>query len=190
MSRNKTTCDENRPTAEFDRFEFRGGRLIVGCKCTRNDGMQHYCERLKCVADRPLCLTYPAATCLPSLPCPPRPPDLPLHDGHHNSSRAESQLSHQPVDGGGGVTDGVVGTGGVGTGGGGTGVGGTGGDERAAGRDARYRPFNSRRMRKWATDQYDDRPALRKFFQPCRVHCLQYKRHKGVCDARETKRRK
>jgi len=136
--------------------------------------MQHYCERLKCVADRPLCLTYPAATCLPSMLCSPRPPDLPLNDGHPEVSRAGSQSSHQLVDGGGG---GVTGGGVDGTGVGGTGGEGTGGEERSAGR---YRPFNSQRMRKWATDQYDDRPALRKFFQPCRVHCVQHGRHTGV----------
>ncbi|CAI6356534.1 unnamed protein product [Macrosiphum euphorbiae] len=177
MSRNKTMCDENRPTAEFDRFEFRGGRLIVGCKCTRNDGMQHECERLKCMADRPPCLTYPAATCLPSRPCPPRPPHLTQDNGHRDDSRAESQLSNQPADGGGGGNGGSVGGG---TGVVGTGVGGTGG-ERLAGRDARYRPFNSRRMRKWASDQYDDRPALRKFFRPCRVHCEQFRPATDVC---------
>jgi len=190
MSRNKTTCDENRPTAEFDRFEFRGGRLIVGCKCTRNDGMQHECERLKCMADRPPCLTYPAATCLPSRSCPPRPQQLSQNNGHQDGSRAESQSSHQPLDGGGGTGGSVGGNGGGGTGVEGTGVGGTGvggtGGERSARRDARYRPFNSRRMRKWAADQYDDRPALRKFFQPCRVHCEQYRTTADVC-ARDVK---
>ncbi|XP_016658186.1 uncharacterized protein LOC100573328 [Acyrthosiphon pisum] len=181
MPRNKTTCDENRPTAEFDRFEFRGGRLIVGCKCTRNDGMQHECERLKCMADRTSCLTYPAATCLPSRPCPPRPPHHAQDNGYRDDSRAESQSSHQPVDGGGGNGGSVGG----GTGVVGTGVGGTGG-ERSPGRDVRYRSFNSRRMRKWASDQYDDRPALRKFFRPCRVHCDQFRPATDVC-ARDIK---
>lgn len=178
MSKNKTTCDENRPIAEFDRFEFRGGRLIVGCKCTRNDGMQHECERLKCMADRLPCLTYPAATCNPSRPCPPRPPHLTRNNSHRDASRAESQSSHQ-VDGGSG--GGVGGSTGVR----GTGVGGTGG-EHSTERNARYRPFNSRRMRKWATDQYDDRPALRKFFRPCRVHYAQYRTAPDVC-ARDVK---
>jgi len=173
MSKNKTTCDKNRPTAEFERFEFRGGRLIVGCKCTRNDGMQRECERLKCMAYRPPCLTYPAPTCIPSQSCPPRPPHLTQNDSYRDASGAESQSSHQ-VDGGSG--------GGVGGGTGvrGTGVGGTD-DEHSAERDARYRPFNSRRMRKWAADQYDDRPALRKFFRPCSVHYAQYRRAAGVC---------
>lgn len=168
MTRNKTKCDRNRPTAEFDRFEFRGGRMIVGCKCTRNDGMQHVCERLKCMADRPLCLTYPAATCYPSRPCPPRPPDIHQNNGHSHDSGAVSQSSHQPVVGGGGTGGGIDG-------------GGTGGRGPFGGRDERYKPFNSRQMRKWATDQYDDRPALRKFFQPCQVHCTQYRTPVDVC---------
>jgi len=90
-------------------------------------------------------------------------------------------LSHQPVDGGGGNGGSVGG----GTGVVGTGVGGTGG-ERLAGRDASYRPFNSRRMRKWASDQYDDRPALRKFFRPCRIHCEQFRLATDIC-ARDVK---
>lgn len=157
-----TVCNENRPTAEFDRFEFRNSRLIVGCKCARNDGMQHECERSKCMAGRPLCLTYPAPTCLPSRPCPPRPQVILQDIGHRDKSGAESQSSHRPVDSG---------TRGVGDGGGvGGGVGTVGG--RLSERNSRYRPFNARRMRKWAVDQYDDRPALRKFFRPCRVHCV------------------
>ncbi|XP_015363316.1 PREDICTED: uncharacterized protein LOC107161425 [Diuraphis noxia] len=177
MSKNKTKCDRNRPTAEFDRFEFRGGRLIVGCKCTRNDGMQHECERLKCMADRPLCLTYPAATCYPSRPCPLRPTNFLQNNVHRQGSGAISQSSHQLMVGGVGTVGGVVDGG---TGGRGTFAGGTGG-KYSAGRDARYVSFNSHHMRKWATDQYDDRPALRKFFQPCHVHCVQYRTPVDVC---------
>lgn len=63
-------CDENRPTAAWDGIEFRGGALIVGCKCVRNDGMQHECRRAMCMG-RPQCLTRPVPTCPPSQPCPP-----------------------------------------------------------------------------------------------------------------------
>ncbi|KAE9533553.1 hypothetical protein AGLY_009191 [Aphis glycines] len=186
MSRAKTTvCDENRPTAEFDRFEFRNSRLIVGCKCARNDGMQHECERLKCMADRTLCLTYPAPTCPPSRPCPPRPQVILQDTGHRDKSGAESQSSHRAVDGG---TSGVGVGGGGAVGGDGT-VGGDGGivGGRLVERNSRYRPFNARRMRKWAVDQYDDRPALRNFFRPCRVHCVKKQATADICANKTSK---
>lgn len=65
-----TTCDPNRPTAGFDEFEFRASQLIVGCRCMRNDGMQHECRRANCMG-RPSCLEYPEPGCRPSKPCPP-----------------------------------------------------------------------------------------------------------------------
>lgn len=75
MRRAPKVCDENRPTAAFDRFELRSGQLIVGCKCVRNDGMQHECKRSKC-RGRPECMDYPEPTCAPSRPCPrPKPTD-------------------------------------------------------------------------------------------------------------------
>lgn len=49
---------------DFDEIEFRAGRLIVGCKCVRNDGMQHECRRTECQG-RPECVAYPKPTCAP-----------------------------------------------------------------------------------------------------------------------------
>lgn len=185
MSKTKTGhCDENRPTAEFDRFEFRSSRLIVGCKCTRTDGMQHECERLKCIGNRTLCLTYPTPTCLPSRPCPPRPIERTEDDGHNDGHRDhhyqdDQQDGHQD-DQQVGLQDNsqtdtptslLVLVDGDGTGG-----------DHLAKRNARYRTVNdSRRMRQWATDQYDDRPAHKTLFRPCRVHRTKVHAHKHRC---------
>lgn len=67
--KNRRVCDAHRPTAAWDRFELRGGTLIVGCQCNRHDGMQHECKRTQCMG-RPECLAQPVATCRPSQPCP------------------------------------------------------------------------------------------------------------------------
>ncbi|XP_025414692.1 uncharacterized protein LOC112686558 [Sipha flava] len=141
MPRVHAPCDKNRPTAGFDQFELRGGQMIVGCKCTRNDGMQHECLRTKCMG-RPPCLTFPVATCAPSQPCP------------------------------------LADNGGGGGGGGGSWTGaerppvnrrpGAAADED---RDrSRAATAAARRLRRRAVDQYDDRPAFRALFEPCRVH--------------------
>jgi len=53
--------------------------------------------------------------------------------------------------------------------------------------NSRYRPFNARRMRKWAVDQYDDRPALRKFFRPCHVHCVKKQATADICANKTSK---
>ncbi|VVC45945.1 Hypothetical protein CINCED_3A016100 [Cinara cedri] len=132
---------------DFDKFEFRGGQLIVGCKCTRHDGMQHECRRTGCMG-QPQCLTYPVATCGPSNPCsrpdvgakakksPPLLPtaaNKPLHE-----RKVATKKSAVPIP----ITV----------------------DERDRRRAA------NRKMLRWAVAQYDDRPMLRKLFVPCRFH--------------------
>lgn len=141
MAKNATAeaeaCDENRPTAAFDKIEFRSGELIVGCQCTKNDGMQHDCRRTKCMG-RPPCVAYPAAECLPSRPCPPpRRRRLREDDRDAQLPRAAARLDKSAPD--------------------------------PVKRAASCRPAN-RVMLQWAIDQYDDRPAVKKLFEPCRVH--------------------
>lgn len=154
-----TTCDgHHRPSAEttavcdvrdFDEFEFRGGQLIVGCKCVRHDGMQHECRRNECMG-RPQCLTYPAATCAPSDPCR-RPRDTvvvadakkkswppPPKRRERKAAAAAARSVSVPVP--------------------------VSADDRARRRAA------AREMLRWAVGQYDDRPALKTAFAPCRVH--------------------
>lgn len=90
-------CDENRPTAAWDGIEFRSGTLIVGCKCVRNDGMQHECRRAMCMG-RPECLAHPAPTCPPSQPCPPLAAEHRADERKPPGRQAAAAAASEPVE--------------------------------------------------------------------------------------------
>lgn len=142
-------CDGDRVTASFDEIELRGGKLIVGCKCTRNDGMQHECQRAKCMGRSP-CLAHPVPMCRPSRPC------QPIANPSKTKTKTRPPLNIRSVEavsrGDTSVTDPVVAA------------------ERA--RRQRCRRAAARRAFKYATDHYDDRPAFKTLFKPCRVHAI------------------
>lgn len=133
--------DDNRPTAEWDRIELRGGMLIVGCKCVRNDGMQHECRRAKCMG-QPQCLVSPAPTCQPSQLCPPSPQPRRSHTKETSSALMTS--------GSNGLAAIAVGT--------------------LKHKVCRTDVATNRRLRDQAINQYDTRPAHRKLFEPCQIH--------------------
>lgn len=135
-------CDNDQPTAGFDKVELRADELIVGCKCTRYDGMHHECRRAKCMG-QPQCLAYPVATCLPSQTC--QQPQPQTRDRHEATTvTAEPDRTSDIVDSE--ATEAQL-------------------------RDARRRVAINRRLRKWAIAQYNDRPVpFRPLFEPCQVH--------------------
>lgn len=148
MKRSMTeTCDEYRSTAGFDKFEFRSSEIIVGCKCVRNDGMQHECRRIKCMG-RPDCVAYPWPRCLPSQPCPSQglqddcertgvpPPNTAVGSNEFMSSTTVFAV--------------------------------TANDQSSV----HKRRAAARHMLRWAMAQYDDRLALKKLSVPCRYHVM------------------
>lgn len=147
-------CDEHRPTAGFDKFEFRSGEIIVGCKCVRNDGMQHECRRSKCMG-RPDCMAYPWPKCLPSQPCPP---------SQRQDDRKRTTPPPQPKTAT--TPDKFTSTAAAKM------------DDQSSGRARRTA---ARRMLRWAMAQYDDRPASYKTFVPCRVHMVAKKKPMKNC---------
>lgn len=124
-----TTCDG----VDFDKSKFRGGRMILNCRCTKHDGMQHECRRTEHMG-KPECLADPAATYTPSVPR--HDVNRTVKKQHHKRKAAAKSVVPAPQTA-----------------------------------DIRARRRAARNMLQRAVSQYDDRPAAKKFFTLCRIHC-------------------